>query len=151
MLLPAMVLLNVWKAVPKESWPDDEESPESIAEKWVEPFGDMRQELVFIGQNLDQKGIIQELDQCLLDEQELLAGKAYWQTLEDPFPDWERRMTAMSAASAQLVSNCGGKIRGFAQGSDTVLTEIYQDHINISLCKDLIQQSPAIHWSIYSY
>ena len=40
--------------------------------------------------SVDQKGIIQELDQCLLDEQELLAGKAYWQTLEDPFPDWER-------------------------------------------------------------
>ena len=79
-----------WKSIPKDNWPDDEEYLQSIAEKWVEPFGDMRQELVFIGQNLDQQGITQELDQCLLDEQELLAGKAYWQTLEDPFPDWER-------------------------------------------------------------
>jgi hypothetical protein len=51
-------------------------------------------------------------------------------------------MTSMSAASAQLVSNCGGKIRGFAQGSDTtVLTEIYQDHINIVALQRILSNS----------
>ena len=39
----------------KDNWPEDEEYLESIREQWVEPFGDMRQELVFIGQNLDKK------------------------------------------------------------------------------------------------
>ena len=41
-----------WKAVPKKDWPTDEEYLENIKKTWVEPFGDMRQELVFIGQEL---------------------------------------------------------------------------------------------------
>jgi len=78
-----------WKAVPKESWPTDEDYLESIKEKWVEPFGDMRQELVFIGQNLNKKEVTRALDECLLSEEELLQGRAYWETLVDPFPEWE--------------------------------------------------------------
>lgn len=78
-----------WKALPKSSWPTDEEYLESINEKWVEPFGDMRQELVFIGQKLDQSAMTHDLDQCLLSEQEILKGREYWETLNDPFPSWE--------------------------------------------------------------
>ena len=77
-----------WKAVPKKDWPSDEEYLESIKEQWVEPFGDMRQELVFIGQNLDKEKILERLDECLLSEDEVLKGKSYWMTLEDPFPSW---------------------------------------------------------------
>tara|TARA_A100001037_G_scaffold300511_1_gene328219 strand:- start:303 stop:1493 length:1191 start_codon:yes stop_codon:yes gene_type:complete len=77
-----------WKAVPKKDWPSDEEYLESIKEQWVEPFGDMRQELVFIGQNLDKEKILERLDGCLLSEDEVLKGKSYWMTLEDPFPSW---------------------------------------------------------------
>ena len=78
-----------WKAVPKENWPTDEEYLASIEKQWTEPFGDMRQELVFIGQGLDQTGMTQALDECLLSEDELVQGKAHWATLEDPFPSWE--------------------------------------------------------------
>lgn len=78
-----------WKAIPKENWPTDEEYLASIEKQWVEPFGDMRQELVFIGQGLDQNGITQALDQCLLSEEEVLQGKDFWKTLQDPFPEWE--------------------------------------------------------------
>lgn len=78
-----------WKAVPKDKWPQDPEYLESIANQWVEPFGDMRQELVFIGQNLNKEAVIEALDACLLSEQELLAGKAAWATLPDPFPEWD--------------------------------------------------------------
>ncbi|EGG99499.1 Putative GTPases (G3E family) [gamma proteobacterium IMCC2047] len=42
-----------WKSIPKENWPTDEEYLANIEKQWVEPFGDMRQELVFIGQQLD--------------------------------------------------------------------------------------------------
>ncbi len=79
-----------WKAVPKERWPTDEDYLASIEKQWVEPFGDMRQELVFIGQGLDQDDITRALDACLLSEEEVLRGKAYWTTLNDPFPAWEQ-------------------------------------------------------------
>tara|TARA_B100001093_G_scaffold391286_1_gene377707 strand:- start:3107 stop:3256 length:150 start_codon:yes stop_codon:yes gene_type:complete len=49
----------------------------------------MRQELVFIGQELDQKEMIKKLDACLLTEEEVLKGKAYWKTLKDSFPEWK--------------------------------------------------------------
>ena len=77
-----------WKAVPEESWPTEEDYLASIQEKWVEPFGDMRQELVFIGQNLDKEKMTRALDDCLLTEDELVKGKAYWETFNDPFPAW---------------------------------------------------------------
>ncbi len=79
-----------WKAVPKEDWPIDEDYLASIEKQWVEPFGDMRQELVFIGQNLDKSEVTQALDECLLSEDEVLRGKDYWKTLQDPFPVWEQ-------------------------------------------------------------
>ena len=79
-----------WKAIPKNNWPTDEEYLASIEKQWVEPFGDMRQELVFIGQGLDQQGMTKALDDCLLSEEDVLRGKEYWSTLQDPFPTWEQ-------------------------------------------------------------
>lgn len=78
-----------WAAVPRSRWPDDPDYLQSIEENWVEPFGDMRQELVFIGQGLDEARIRAALDHCLLTEDELLRGKYYWATLPDPFPAWQ--------------------------------------------------------------
>ena len=79
-----------WKAIPKSNWPTDNEYLASIDKVWVEPFGDMRQELVFIGQGLDQASMTKALDECLLSEEEVLRGKAHWATLQDPFPAWEQ-------------------------------------------------------------
>ena len=79
-----------WKAIPEKNWPTDEEYLASIKKSWVEPFGDMRQELVFIGQGLDKSGMTSALDECLLSEEDVLRGKAYWTTLQDPFPVWEQ-------------------------------------------------------------
>ena len=79
-----------WKAVPEKDWPEDEEYLASIKNQWVEPFGDMRQELVFIGQGLDQEKMTQKLNECLLTEEEVLKGREYWETLKDPFPAWEQ-------------------------------------------------------------
>ena len=45
-----------WKAVPQSNWPTDPEYLAAIKENWVEPFGDMRQELVFIGQGPGRGG-----------------------------------------------------------------------------------------------
>ena len=79
-----------WKSVPKKDWPEDEESLNIINKQWVEPFGDMRQELVFIGQNLNKEGMTEALDDCLLTDEDILKGKAHWATFTDPFPAWEQ-------------------------------------------------------------
>jgi len=78
-----------WKAIPKSHWPEDQESLDFINECWVEPFGDMRQELVFIGQELDKNKITQLLDDCLLSDSDMLLGKDHWAQLPDPFPEWQ--------------------------------------------------------------
>jgi G3E family GTPase len=78
-----------WKAVPENEWPEDEESLSYIKSLWEEPFGDMRQELVFIGQNLEADAVRKSLDECLLTEEEVLQGKDAWLLLDDPFPAWQ--------------------------------------------------------------
>ncbi|WP_445776409.1 zinc metallochaperone GTPase ZigA [Shewanella sp.] len=78
-----------WKSIPQKNWPTDQQSLNEIHKHWQEPFGDMRQELVFIGQGLDKSAMIKALDDCLLSDEDLLKGKAHWQTLHDPFPIWE--------------------------------------------------------------
>ncbi|WP_111414345.1 zinc metallochaperone GTPase ZigA [Billgrantia lactosivorans] len=78
-----------WKAVPESRWPKDPESRGYIMAQWEEPFGDMRQELVFIGQDLDAARICRALDACLLGDAELADGPEGWTLLSDPFPAWE--------------------------------------------------------------
>ncbi len=78
-----------WKAVPENQWPQDEESLSYIESLWEEPFGDMRQELVFIGQHIDVAAIRKSLDECLLSEEEVLEGQSSWLRLDDPFPAWQ--------------------------------------------------------------
>ncbi|KAA0011901.1 GTP-binding protein [Billgrantia pellis] len=77
-----------WKAVPEARWPQDPEYRAAIMAHWEEPFGDKRQELVFIGQNLDREGIVRALDACLLGDEEMAAGLEAWAKLPDPFPEW---------------------------------------------------------------
>ncbi len=78
-----------WKAVPKEQWPEDPEYLKAIEKQWMEPFGDMRQELVFIGQGLNKNDIIERLDRCLLTDDQLIQGHHVWAEMPDPFPAWE--------------------------------------------------------------
>ena len=78
-----------WRSVPKQDWPSDEQTLASIKANWVEPFGDMRQELVFIGQGLDESAIKKALDECLVSEDDMLKGEEFWTNLDDPFPPWQ--------------------------------------------------------------
>lgn len=78
-----------YKAIPKKDWPTEPELLADINSKWLEPFGDMRQELVFIGQSLNKHVMIKALDDCLLPEDAVLKGKDFWKTFNDPFPIWE--------------------------------------------------------------
>ncbi|MCM6761559.1 GTP-binding protein [Rathayibacter sp. ZW T2_19] len=47
------------------------------------------QEIVFVGCDLDVDELTRVLHGCLLTAEELLAGPALWNSLEDPFPRWE--------------------------------------------------------------
>jgi G3E family GTPase len=66
----------------------DETFAESVREVWEEPWGDRRQELVFIGQALDVEGMEATLDGCLLSLEEMGEGPEGWARLDDPFPAW---------------------------------------------------------------
>lgn len=75
-----------WASVPKAEW--SEEYADDIRAHWQEPYGDCRQELVFIGQNIDAERAYQELDACLLTDTELAEGEEIWRSYRDDFPAW---------------------------------------------------------------
>jgi G3E family GTPase len=75
-----------WSSVPETEWP--EEYSKDIRANWQEPYGDCRQELVFIGQNINAEQTYQELDACLLTDAELAAGEHEWRNYRDDFPAW---------------------------------------------------------------
>ncbi|MFG6204310.1 zinc metallochaperone GTPase ZigA [Pseudomonas retamae] len=77
-----------WRFVPKDQWPQDQESSSAILENWTPSVGDCRQELVFIGQNIDFPQLTAELDACLLNDDEMALGSEGWRSLADPFGPW---------------------------------------------------------------
>jgi G3E family GTPase len=77
-----------WRFVPRAEWPQDDESTQVIMRSWEAETGDCRQELVFIGQNIDFGRLAAELDECLLTDAEMKAGSANWRSMPDPFGDW---------------------------------------------------------------
>jgi G3E family GTPase len=77
-----------WAAAPKSTWPDDDDIWRAILKDWQEPFGDRRQQLVYIGQDLPQAKMLSTLEHCLLTDEELNLGPDLWETFPDPFPEW---------------------------------------------------------------
>jgi len=85
-----------WSVLPEDSWPEDPEHRSAILNKCQAPYGDRRQELVFIGQDLNEPEARAALDACLLDDRELAAGPAVWVQQPDPFPLWTADIGAES-------------------------------------------------------
>jgi G3E family GTPase len=77
-----------WAAVPQERWPTHKPARDYIAQHWIEPWGDRRQELVFIGSGIDWPSLKARLDACLLED------GAEGHDLPDPFPLWRRQEAA---------------------------------------------------------
>ncbi|MCC5887921.1 MAG: zinc metallochaperone GTPase ZigA [Gammaproteobacteria bacterium] len=77
-----------WAALPEAEWPEEPEAVDEILRRWTPPYGDRRQEIVFIGQQMDVSAARAALDACLLTDAELDLGPASWRRLPDPFPRW---------------------------------------------------------------
>lgn len=78
-----------WAAVPKSRWPDHDEWRAQVQKNWHEVWGDRRQELVFIGADMDEKAIRKALDACLIGEERTLRfDPSRYAGLNDPFPAW---------------------------------------------------------------
>ncbi len=78
-----------WASVPKERWPDHESARNYMQAHWQEPWGDRRQEIVFIGADIDWPSLKARLDAALLPAV-AASGPDELPDLPDPFPAWRR-------------------------------------------------------------
>ena len=82
-----------WASVPKDRWPEGEAIDAYIKEHWQEPFGDRRQEIVFIGAGIDWPALKARLDAALLPEDQEYSPDVKFR-MPDPFPRWATQMDA---------------------------------------------------------
>ena len=93
-----------WAAAPDEEWPTD--SPENaelladIRREFEEPYGDRRQEIVFIGIDMDRPVIESLLEGCLLTDEEMDEGPVAWTSYHDPLPAIEADADDVETAEA---------------------------------------------------
>lgn len=82
-----------WATVPEERRPKDESTAAYMKAHWKEPWGDRRQEIVFIGAGIDWPAIKAKLDSCLVPQ----VGASDPENLPnypDPFPIWRHQSNA---------------------------------------------------------
>ncbi|AUX19717.1 hypothetical protein SOCEGT47_001690 [Sorangium cellulosum] len=82
-----------YAALPEAEWPGDEETRAAIDAAWDPTWGDRRQEIVFIGVDMNREALTRGLDACLLTPDEMAEGPSGWRRLDDPFPAWEEAET----------------------------------------------------------
>lgn len=75
-----------WASLPQNRLPTHPEAQAEIARNWVEPWGDRRQEIVFIGVGYDRDAIQARLNAALMDVDDFAPQD--WADLPDRFPRW---------------------------------------------------------------
>jgi G3E family GTPase len=78
-----------WASVPEDRWPDHQQARDYLKSHWAEPFGDRRQELVFIGSGIDWAWMTAQMDACLVKDA-TLESLEHYPYENDPFPLWRR-------------------------------------------------------------
>ncbi|NOD62087.1 MULTISPECIES: GTP-binding protein [unclassified Ruegeria] len=82
-----------WATVPEDRRPDHESARAYMQAHWQEPWGDRRQEIVFIGSGIDWPKLKARLDTALLPA--VAASRLEdLPKLPDPFPIWRRAEAA---------------------------------------------------------
>ena len=77
-----------WAAVPREHWGHPEGQRPDQRPGWHPRFGDRAQQLVFIGQRMDEATMRTRLNACLLDKYLADADSNAWEELQNPFPEF---------------------------------------------------------------
>jgi G3E family GTPase len=82
-----------WASVPRDRWPDHDGAHSYMTQHWSEPWGDRRQEIVFIGADIDWPWLKAQLDAALAPAH-LAPSPDMLPDLPDPFPVWRRTEAA---------------------------------------------------------
>ncbi|ROP61776.1 G3E family GTPase [Enterobacter sp. BIGb0383] len=77
-----------WASIPQERWPEEEEHRAAIMQNWIDGIGDARQELVFIGMEMDEVAVRAALNAALLSDAEMAEGPTGWLQYPDPLDSW---------------------------------------------------------------
>jgi G3E family GTPase len=82
-----------WATVPVERRPTDATAMRYLEENWHEPWGDRRQEIVFIGSGIEWPALKAKLDECLVP---MLTASSLDElpSYSDPLPEWKRTEVA---------------------------------------------------------
>ncbi|MEL6745326.1 MAG: GTP-binding protein [Pseudomonadota bacterium] len=80
---------NWWASVSAEERTANESAQAYLKAHWMEPWGDRRQELVFIGAGIDWAELKARLDACLVPVLEAASVESL-PDYPDPFPLWQR-------------------------------------------------------------
>ncbi|MBD1204406.1 MAG: GTP-binding protein [Rhodobacteraceae bacterium] len=75
-----------WAAVPPSRWPQGGDGLAAVRAQWSEPWGDRRQEIVFIGHGMDRAAILAALEGALVKASDFVPEA--WEGMADPFPLW---------------------------------------------------------------
>jgi G3E family GTPase len=76
----------------------DEETREYIGKVWEPEYGDRRQEIVFIGADMDRAALEASMEAALLTEEEMQLGPEVWCEFDDPFAAMFRDVTTTEEA-----------------------------------------------------
>jgi G3E family GTPase len=75
-----------WNAVDYKAWKGSEEEMSALRKDFAAPWGDRRQEIVFIGLDMKHGAVQKLLDECLLTDEEFALGVDGWKaTMGDIF------------------------------------------------------------------
>ena len=66
----------------------ESEMPARTRKEWQEPFGDRRQSFAVMALSVSREKLQNQLDGCLLTDDEIAAGEGAWNSFPDPFPSW---------------------------------------------------------------